>query len=127
MAGNAIRSGAIYQNQAALADRYYTATRTYYAADNRLVAVQKYHASDAGRSGAWEEFRYDALGRRVLSRSRRGDNGDPLLLLCNIGTCGGYVERTVWDGDQVLYELRADGGDSRTAAQLDALTSAGVL
>ena len=37
LAGNAIRSGAVYQNQAALADRYYTATRTYYAADNRLL------------------------------------------------------------------------------------------
>ena len=127
LAGNAIRSGAIYQNQAPGADRYYSATRNYYAADNRLVAVQKVHATDAGRSGAWEEFRYDALGRRVLSRSRRGDNGIPVLDLCNIGSCDGYVERTVWDGDQVLYELRVDGGDSRTAIQLDQLTSSGVL
>ena len=51
----------------------------------------------------------------------------PTSSSCNVGTCDGYVERTVWDGDQVLSELRANGGDSPTAAQLDALTSGGVL
>ena len=128
-AGNGIRSGAVFQRSTTSGDRYYTAVRNYYSADNKLVAVQKYHATDAGRTGAWEEFRYDALGRRVLSRSRRGDNGNPLAALCSgaMAACDGYVERTVWDGNQILYELRADGGDSRTALQLDQLTSGGPL
>ena len=39
----------------------------------------------------YEEYRYDALGRRVWRRSQGGQSGN-------------YVSRTVWDGDQYLYE-----------------------
>ncbi|MCL4215061.1 MAG: hypothetical protein KJZ74_14215 [Gemmatimonadales bacterium] len=119
--GNVIRSGAVFQRATTEGDRYYTATRSYYSADNKLVVVQRYHAMDAARSGAWEEFRYDALGRRVLSRTRRG--GASPKQLCTAGECPEWVERYVWDGDQILYELRRNGNDTTS---LDNLTSSGA-
>jgi len=124
-AGNQIRAGSGFQRSTSTGDRFYTATRSYYRADHKVAAVQRYYATDAGGQGAWEEFRYDALGRRVLSRTRRGNNGSPTVGLCS-GVCMGYVERTVWDGDQVLYELRVNGNDTQTAAQMDQLTSTGT-
>ncbi|HEX8695960.1 MAG TPA: RHS repeat-associated core domain-containing protein [Longimicrobium sp.] len=58
---------------------------------------------------AFEEYRYDALGRRVLTRARQEvychDEGGPLL-----PDCIRSVVRTVWDGDQILYEVSAPGG-----------------
>jgi hypothetical protein len=48
----------------------------------------------------WEEYRYDALGRRVLTRS--GQTGWACESRCVNG-----VTRTVWDGDQILAEIRA--------------------
>ena len=126
LAGNSTLSGSRYQkfNDAATT---YSATKNYYGADNRLVVVQRYQVNAGARSGAWEEFRYDALGRRVLSRSRRLQNvGDPTVVLCSGGACPAYVERTVWDGDQVLYELRTDGADNLSLAQLDLLVGVGT-
>ncbi len=54
----------------------------------------------------FEEFRYDALGRRILQTTL----GDSLCVgagafRSGIG-CQGAIERTVYDGDQVLYEIR---------------------
>lgn len=121
-AGNAIRSGAVFQYSAVgNAARYYTATRTYYSADNRVAVVQRYHATDAGRTGSWEEYRYDALGRRILTRSRRGNTNDVWTVLCGGQgiDCTAFVERVIWDGDQVLFELRNDGGDNASTYTLD--------
>lgn len=124
-AGNLIRSGAIFNYYVQASARYYTAARNYYGADNRLVVAQRYHFTDGGRSGAWEEFRYDALGRRILSRSRRGTD-DALRALCAGGGCVAYIERTIWDGDQVLYELRSDGAEGLSAAQLEQSVGSGL-
>ena len=60
---------------------------------------------------AFEEYRYDALGRRVLMRSR----GE---WACD-SSCFGQVIRTVWDGDQILREISAPGGSNATAAQME--------
>jgi RHS repeat-associated protein len=102
-------------------------TYSYFAADQTLAVAERItlgglHTSDAG---AWEEYRYDALGRRVLLRARR----DSTAANCgaNNGLCtpvqrNSYIERTVWDGDQPLYEIRAPGGDRATAGQLEADT-----
>ena len=60
-------------------------------------------SSSATRHGAFEEYRYDALGRRVLVQSRRDQ-------VCERGDCLSAIERTVWDGDQVLYEIRYPAG-----------------
>jgi len=50
---------------------------------------------------AFEEYRYDALGRRVLVRSRQA-------VFCGLN-CQNLVRRTIWDGDQVLAEIQAPG------------------
>lgn len=119
-AGNITRSGSRSRFQGA---NTYVAVRNYYRSDNRLAVVQRYSYTNSGRDGAWEEFRYDALGRKVLSRIRR-EGGGVYTALCS-GDCVGTVERTIWDGDNILYELRVDGSDARTTTQLDALTSVG--
>jgi RHS repeat-associated protein len=62
-----------------------------------------------------ETYWYDGLGRRVLVRSRQ----DSTCTNPNRGECGSFIERTVWDRDQPLYEIRYPGGDNQTPAQLE--------
>lgn len=50
--------------------------------------------------------------RRVLQRMRRDS-------LCMGSECTSAIERYVWSGDQLLYEIRAPGGNNATAAQLE--------
>ena len=50
------------------------ATRHYYDGEDRLAAVQRYSWTPGGNAGVWEEYRYDALGRRIMTRTRR-ENG----------------------------------------------------
>ncbi len=66
----------------------------------------------APAAGAWEDYWYDALGRRVLARERRGD-------LSTETYRRDVADRFVWDGDQLLYELRipADNPDLAPAAR----------
>jgi RHS repeat-associated protein len=79
-------------------------------------------ATKTGWSMAFEEYRYDGLGRRVLVRARQTDYCDqPQTAAC------GHIERTVWDGDQVLYEIRARGGIGATATQLENDNDAGEV
>lgn len=100
-------------------------SKSYYDADQRL-RVQNRHvglhtASAAG--GVFEEYRYDALGRRVLVRSRP-TTAQSYWKVGNATPCGtecrkGYLERIVWDGDQVLYEVRTAGADSVPSTELE--------
>jgi RHS repeat-associated protein len=89
-----------------------SATQHYYGADEKLRFLQKYHWTGEGTRGTFDEYRYDALGRRVLQRMRRDS-------LCTGSECTSAIERYVWSGDQLLYEIRAPGGDNATAAQLE--------
>lgn len=67
-----------------------------------------------------ELYRYDALGRRVWARSNVGAN-------CNSPTgspqkwtgCHNTLTRTVWDGDQILYEIRTDGSTNASTITLE--------
>ncbi|HET7464624.1 MAG TPA: hypothetical protein VFJ82_25505, partial [Longimicrobium sp.] len=96
-------------------------TYSYYDAADRLRVVDRQRCLTAsGACAAWneglqletsafEEYRYDALGRRVLVRRQ--------LYEIN-GTCSSYyracassIERLVWDGDQLQWEIRAPGAD----------------
>ena len=86
-------------------------TRSYYGADDRLRAYQKMDVrrtdwSNHEDAGVWEEYRYDALGRRVLVRTRT-DGG-----LCNYESWGCTAATTVfvWAGDQLLWELKSAAG-----------------
>jgi RHS repeat-associated protein len=60
---------------------------------------------------AFEEYRYDALGRRILVRSRQ-------MTYCAIN-CQNVVRRTVWDGDQVLAEIQAPGATGTSATLME--------
>ena len=87
---------------------------SYFDAEERLRIFNRHvdYGSGSGPGGVYEEYRYDALGRRVLVRSRcTWDQNQPY--------CKGYLERTVWDGDQVLYEIRAPGHDSASTYWLE--------
>jgi RHS repeat-associated protein len=83
-------------------------TRSYHSADDKLMYFNRqFGLIDPGKpESVFEEYRYDALGRRVFTRSRRPSN-------CP-SPCPAYAERTVWDGDQVLMELRSSGGTADT-------------
>ncbi len=65
----------------------------YYGPDDKLRVFNRHNglsansADSTGPSGVFEEYRYDALGRRVMVRSRHGPN-------CSSGTndCAQYLE-----------------------------------
>jgi len=94
--------------------------RHYYEADDRLMAVQRYSYRSAGfQDGTWEEYRYDALGRRVFTRARREPSttydatiSGPLCVSSTAPVCRSFTERVWWDGDQSLVEARTTEGVS---------------
>ena len=97
-------------------------SRSYYGADDRLRVYQESERminSATGDRGVWEEYRYDALGRRVMVRSNRSQ-----LCQGNEAECTSHVTRFVWAGDQLLWELRARGDGS---SNLEAESSSGDL
>jgi RHS repeat-associated protein len=97
---------------------WYENRATYYDAGGRARAAEWRRAKWARGSGpgsvpegngtwmmAFEEFRYDALGRRVLVRVRRSSNflGAPMDPIPeNIH----LVRRTVWAGERELWEIQ---------------------
>jgi RHS repeat-associated protein len=101
-AGNVSRSGEHRRSGCDNnAGNFQTVTNSYYSADHRLAVVQR-NSDQAGTAPSWEEYWYDALGRRVLTRSRHQ------IPTCYYPLrCADFVERTVWDGDQLLAEQRS--------------------
>ena len=98
-------------------------TRSYWGAEGRLRAQEEYHETNGTsyllheRRGYFSEYRYDALGRRVMVRSRRDG-------LCHKGNnviadCTGGITRYVWSGDNLLWEMRGPGADSTFPGNLD--------
>ena len=92
---------------------YGTGHRSLYGRDEKLRFYHQYgrQVPDVGEpDGAddlKQEFRYDALGRRVLVRNLHRPFCDP-----QERDCTHTIERYVWDGDQILWELRAPGDTS---------------
>ena len=90
--------------------------RNYYDAANRLRAVQHYNFLPSGDSrGTFDEYEYDALGRRIVVVSRRheglpacNNNNGPVCntTICNTVTCNSSLTRYMWDGSQTLVEDR---------------------
>ncbi|HEU4881033.1 MAG TPA: RHS repeat-associated core domain-containing protein, partial [Longimicrobium sp.] len=95
-------------------------TRSYYGADDKLRVQQGYNETGVNftgeRRGYFSEYRYDALGRRVLVRTRRDG-------LCSTSQgnvdCTSGIERYVWAGDNILWELRGPGASTETADRLE--------
>jgi RHS repeat-associated protein len=90
-----------------------TGHRSLYGSDQKLRFYHQYgrqvpdvdepdHADDLQ-----QEFRYDALGRRVMVRNLHRPFCDP-----QERDCTHTIERYIWDGDQILWELRAPGDTS---------------
>ncbi len=94
------------------------AQHSYYRADNRLMAVQRYEAlADWDTKGTWEEYRYDALGRRIMVNALRDS-------LCHSFSgsydCSNFTHLSVWDGDQLLAERRISTTDGGTLVYVHA-------
>jgi RHS repeat-associated protein len=95
-------------------------TRQYYDADEHLRVTDRQRCNVRQYSdilciawqdgsgwdpGAFEESRYDALGRRVWTRVRSPVDQCPGY----VNDCADHTTRTIWDGDQVLWEIRTNG------------------
>ena len=86
---------------------------SWYSAGGRLRFAEWRHADNYGSSPPWsdtfEEYRYDALGRRVLVISQRNcayGTDSTLFANCQVGRVG----RTVWDGSRELWEIQMPYG-----------------
>ncbi|CAN5821292.1 hypothetical protein BH11GEM2_BH11GEM2_05720 [soil metagenome] len=99
-----------------------TPTQNYHGWDGRLRAVQRYRIVSSGQDGTWEEYRYDALGRRVLTIAR--PSGTPpgcatagmtyCAPLCSV-VCIDAVTWARYDGDQLVREERRAYPDGSVA------------
>ena len=65
----------------------------------------------------YTSYRYDALGRRVWARTMRGTNC--AAKRNSNAVCVSTVTRTVWDGAQILFEVRAPGDSLASAASME--------
>jgi RHS repeat-associated protein len=88
----------------------------WYAADGTLRGVDwawvgtPQQVSSVERF-AQDQYRYDALGRRVwMWTQKSGNNTDPLTWWQLAETYASLVRRTIWDGDQELAEIQMPGG-----------------
>jgi len=96
--------------------------RNYYDAANRLRATQHYlDISVDVDHGTFDEYEYDALGRRIVVISRRNDSMPachPSISLCittmcsTAATCNSSLTRYAWDGNQTLVEDRQPFGSA---------------
>jgi RHS repeat-associated protein len=94
---------------------YYDALGRVRAVDQRFGAAGLFGTFLRPLNFTFEEFRYDALGRRVLARTRRFCQNVPTSFECAVET----IRRTVWDGAQELAEIQMPGGDTVSAATLE--------
>jgi RHS repeat-associated protein len=75
-----------------------------YNADDKLsVSQRSYWPDSVTQHTVFVEHRYDALGRRVMTRTRWDQYCPPSTI---DDGCQSSIARTVWDGDQVLMEMR---------------------
>jgi RHS repeat-associated protein len=82
---------------------WFDQTMSFYDAFDKLRALERHADDRPGTRSVFEEYRMDAFGRRVLVRAKHG-TGCPSALV----ECASYLESVVWDGDQVLREVRSD-------------------
>jgi RHS repeat-associated protein len=73
-----------------------------YGADERLRATQRSTQTAQYPRTVFSEYKYDALGRRVAMRTR----WDQFCQASLPSECLSTIERTIWDGDQILAEIR---------------------
>lgn len=89
---------------------------SWYGADGQLRAAEFRSFPKSLNGGAeayttvFEQYRYDALGRRVLVRTRKDCKLGEMspVSWCSLGT----IRRTVWDGQAELYEIQMLGNEA---------------
>jgi RHS repeat-associated protein len=82
--------------------------------DHRIARIGA-ASVDVPLSMDFEEYWYDALGRRVLTRTRRA-----CVFQDDYGPCGvSTIRRTVWNGGQEIIEIQQPGYDNSSAAELE--------
>lgn len=99
-------------------------SRYYYRDDGLLVAVDHRSCVTASScipqgvqqptslTGAFEDYRYDALGRRVQVRTRMDS-------ICEGASCNSSLMWVVWDGNEIAAEIRGVGGDGISTDSLE--------
>ncbi|HEX6807355.1 MAG TPA: RHS repeat-associated core domain-containing protein [Gemmatimonadaceae bacterium] len=95
-----------------------------YDESNRLVSYQMvydtvaqfYREQQLQPYSASETYRYDALGRRVWYRSIKG--AQCTYVEASSG-CHSTLTRVIWDGAQILGEIRADGSAGASPGELE--------
>ena len=98
---------------------------TYHAADGHIRAADYRYASNAlgdapALTKVFEEYRYDALGRRVWVRSLHRCANYTYVDSPYVSAClGSIVRRTIWDGQQELIEIQVPGDSLQPAAVLE--------
>lgn len=109
-------------------NQYIVETNSFFNSEGKLTETRRLSSlQESAGLNTHEYYRYDALGRRIWRRAQNGWDmtGMTRDSLCTRPTpstdCKSFVERTVWDGDQVLYEIRAraEPGASRTITEDD--------
>jgi RHS repeat-associated protein len=92
--------------------------RLYYNANNVMVAVDARQFS-GGLTQAWsrtfDQYRYDALGRRVVVRTNKSCAGmtdvtGPTTSRERVDCLPGGIRRTIWDGSAELGEIQQPDG-----------------
>jgi RHS repeat-associated protein len=85
---------------------------SYYNAAGRLLLTDRQASGPASpnnypwSAGGQQQYLYDALGRRLQTTTSYD-------AACKGLGCRKIVERYVWDGDQLLYEIRYPGDSSQ--------------
>lgn len=93
-------------------------TFQFYDAAERLRISQRTRET----GGPWVtqlDHRYDALGRRILTRTRTDSTTCSTASSGNTQPCLATMERFVWDGDQLLLEIRGGGHYTMTETELE--------
>lgn len=97
-------------------------SRSFYGPDEKLRVFQRTGMEASGMRTTFVEHRYDALGRRVLTRTQRDSTCSSLPPAC-LST----IDRFVWDGDQLLAEHRLEAPPSTNGEALEVESSYGTL
>jgi RHS repeat-associated protein len=98
---------------------------SYFAADGTLRATDHRTRVAAGNvfTFTFEEYWYDALGRRVLTRTQQEcDPSDYDLDVCSLSS----VRRTLWDGAQELFEIQMPDSTALAENDTNLLSNLGV-
>jgi len=87
---------------------------SYYAPDGTLRATDTRNASEFHNAPYWsrafDEYRYDALGRRIWMRSQKSCVSSGQNFVANTECQTSIVRRIIWDGSDILAEIQMPGG-----------------